>query len=101
MRTIYGDIPQSEIEKQKKYLYGAIISLLYFKEENYPFLDQRIQSLINELSGSMKLFDGSVPQILSIVALLEDARIDSDQFRKNILDAANMVDKLKGGNSYV
>ena len=101
MMTVYGDIPQSEIEKQKKYFYGAIISLLYFKEENYPFLDQRIQSLINELSGSMKLFDGSTPKILSMIALLEDARVDHDQFRKNILDAANMVDKLKGGNSYV
>ena len=101
MRTIYGDIPQSEIEKQKKYFYGAIISLLYFKEENYPFLDKRIQSMINELSGSIKLFDGSVPQILSMVALLEDARVHPNQFRKNILDAANMVDKLKGGDSYV
>ena len=101
MRTIYGDIPQSEIEKQKKYFYGAIISLLYFKEENYPFLDQRIQSIINELSGSMKLFDGSRTKILSMIAWLEDARVDQEQFRKNILDAANMVDKLKGGNSDV
>ena len=101
MRTIYGDIPQSEIEKQKKYFYGAIISLLYLKEDNYPFLDQRIQSIINELSGSMKLFDGSRPQILSMIAWLEDARVDQEQFRKNILDAANMVDKLKGGDSYV
>ena len=101
MRTIYGDIPHSEIEKQKKYFYGAIISLLYFKEENYPFLDQRIQSLINELSGSMKLFNCSIPQILSMVALLEDARVHPDQFRKNILDAANLVDRLKGGNSDV
>lgn len=98
--TIYGDIQQSEIEKQKKYFYGAIISLLYFKEENYPFLDQRIQSIINELSGSMKLFD-STPKILSMIAWLEDARVDSDQFRKNILDAANMVNKLKGGHSDV
>ena len=100
MRTIYGDIQQSEIEKQKKYLYGAIISLLYFKEENYPFLDQRIQSIINELSGSIKLFD-STPKILSMIAWLEDARVDPDQFRKNILDAANMVNKLKGGCSDV
>ena len=101
MKTIYGDIPQSEIEKLKKYFYGAIIALMYFKEDNYPFLDQRIQSLINELSGSMKLFNGSVPMVLSMIALLEDSRIHPDQFRKNILDAANMVDKLKGGNSDV
>ena len=100
MRTIYGDIPQSEIEKQKKYFRGAIISLLYLKEDNYEFLDQRIQTIINQIRGSMKLFD-STPKILSIIAWLEDARVYEDQFRKNVLDAANMVDKLKGGNSDV
>lgn len=100
MRTIYGDIPQSEIEKQKQYLYGSCISLLYLREENYAFLDQRIQTLINQISGSRKLFN-STPEILSIIAWLEDARVHPEQFRKNILDAANMVDKLKGGNSDV
>lgn len=100
MRTVYGDIPQSEIEKQKKYLYGAILNLLWLKESNYEFLDQRIQTLINQLRGSMKLFD-STPKILSMIAWLEDARVDSEQFRKNVLDAANMVDRLKGGNSDV
>lgn len=100
MRTIYGDIPQSEIEKQKKYLYGAILNLLWLKEDNYEFLDQRIQTLINQLRGSMKLFD-STPKILSMIAWLEAARVDPGQFRKNILDAANMVDRLKGGHSDV
>ena len=100
MRTIYGDIPQSEIEKQKKYFYGAILGLLWLKDDNYEFLDQRIQTIINQISGSMKLFD-STPEILSIIAWLEDSRVHPAQFRKNILDAANMVDKLKGGNSDV
>lgn len=100
METIYGDIPQSEIEKQKKYLYGSCISLLYLKEENYEFLDKRIQTLINQISGSMKLFN-STPEILSIIAWLEDARTHPEQFRKNVLDAANMVDKLKGGDVHV
>ena len=100
MKTIYGDIPQSKIEKQKQYFYGSIIGLLYLREENYEFLDQRIQTLINQISGSMKLFD-ITPEILSIIAWLEDARIHPDQFRKNVLDAANMVDKLKGGDEYV
>lgn len=100
MKTVYGDIPQSEIEKQKKYFYGSLINLLYLFEEEYEFLDQRIQTLINQISGSMKLFD-STPEILSIIAWLEDARIHPKQFRKNILDAANLVDKLKGGDVYV
>ena len=100
MRTVYGDIPQSEIEKQKKYFYGAIINLLWLKEDNYEFLDQRIQTLINQLRGSMKLFD-STPKILSMISWLECARVEPEQFRKNVLDAANMVDRLKGGNSDV
>lgn len=100
MKTVYGDIPQSEIEKQKQYFYGAIISLLYLKEDNYEFLDQRIQTLINQISGSIKLFN-STPEILSIIAWLEDARVRPKQFRKNILDAANMVDRLKGGDDNV
>lgn len=97
MKTVYGDIPQSEIEKQKQYFYGAIIGLLYLKEDNYEFLDKRIQTIINQISGSIKLFN-STPEILSIIAWLEDARVHPIQFRKNILDAANMVDKLKGGD---
>ena len=100
MKTVYGNIPQSEIEKQKKYFYGAILNLLWLKDDNYEFLDKRIQTLINQISGSMKLFN-STPEILSIIAWLEDARVHEDQFRKNILDAANMVDKLKGGDSNV
>jgi hypothetical protein len=100
MKTVYGNIPQSEIEKQKKYFYGAILNLLWLKDDNYEFLDKRIQTLINQISGSIKLFN-STPEILSIIAWLEDARVHEDQFRKNILDAANMVDKLKGGDSNV
>lgn len=100
MKTIYGNIPQSKIEKQKQYFYGSLINLLYLKEENYEFLDQRIQTLINQISGSIKLFD-STPEILSMIAWLEDARVHPEQFRKNILDAANMVDKLKGGDTNV
>ena len=96
METIYGNISDNSIIKQKKYFYGSIVGLLYKKEENYPFLDQRIQTIINQLRGSMKLFDDT-PKILSMIAWLEDARINPDQFRKDVLDAANMVDELRGG----
>ena len=96
METIYGRTPTNTIIKQKQYFYGSIIGLLYFKEENYPLLDQRIQTLINQIHGSMHLFNND-PRILSIVAWLEDARIHPEQFRKDILDAANMVDQLGVG----
>lgn len=93
MKTVYGHTPTDTIIKQKKYFYGSIIGLLYFKDENYPLLDQRIQTLINQIHGSMSLFNNDA-KILSIIAWLEDARTCPGQFRKNVLDAANMVDQL-------
>lgn len=100
MKTFYGSISDDIVEKQKRYFYGSIIGLLYYREEGYPLLDQRIQTLVNQILGSMKLFNNA-PEILSIVAWLESARINPEQFRKNVLDAANMVDNLKGGDSNV
>lgn len=100
METLYGSISDDIVEKQKRYFYGSIIGLLYYREGGYPLLDQRIQTLINQVLGSMKLFNNA-PEILSIVAWLENARINPEQFRKNVLDAANMVDNLKGGDSNV
>lgn len=100
METIYTNIPSNQIEKQKKYFYGSIISLLYFKEEGYPLLDARIQTLINQIMGSNKLF-GEQAEVLSIVAFLETARTEPSQFRKCVLDAANLVDTLNGGGCHV
>jgi hypothetical protein len=100
MEKNYNNIPLNQIEKQKQYFYGSIVDLLYKKEEGYPFLDARIQTLINQIMGSNKLF-GCQAEILSIVAFLEHAREYPSQFRKDILDAANLVDALKGGGSDV
>ena len=96
----YNNIPTSQIEAQKRYLYGAIISTLYEKEDNSPFLDATIQTCINEIMGSNKLFNFQ-PEVLTIVSNLETARKEPTQFRKCILDAANLVDKLIGGDSNV
>lgn len=100
MKNCYEDIPSNQIEKQKRYFYGSLVDLLYKYDEGYPFLDARIQTLINQISGSNKLFGYQV-EILSIIAFLEKARIEPSQFRKCILDAANLVDTLKGGDSNV
>ena len=96
MRTIYENVPSNQIEKQKKYLFGSCIDLLYKRDEGYPFLDARIQTLINQVIGSNKLFNYQT-EILTIVAFLETARQEPSQFRKCVLDAANLVDSLKGG----
>lgn len=100
MENSYGNIPSNQIEKQKRYLYGSCINLLYLNEENSPFLDATIQTLINQVSGSNQLFNFQ-PEVLTIISNLETARKNPTQFRKCILDAANLVDALKGGETDV
>ena len=100
MNNIYNNVPSNQIEKQKRYFYGSLVDLLYKREEGYPLLDARIQTLINQILGSNVLF-GFQPEVLTIVGNLETARKEPTQFRKCILDAANLVDKLKGGEADV
>jgi hypothetical protein len=100
MKNIYDNVPSNQIEKQKRHFYGAMINVLHLKDANSPFVDATIQTLINEVMGSNKLF-GYQPEVLTIVSNLEKARIDPSQFRKCILDAANLVDTLKGGDCNV
>jgi hypothetical protein len=100
MNNIYKNVPSNQIEKQKRHFYGAIINVLHLKDADSPFVDATIQTLINEIMGSNMLF-GYQPEVLTIVSNLETARINPTQFRKSILDAANLVDKLKGGDSNV
>ena len=100
MEKNYDDIPLNQIEKQKRHFYGMILNCLFLKEDNSPFLDATIQTCINEIMGSNKLFNFQ-PEVLTIVSNLETARKDYTQFRKCILDAANLVDALKGGDADV
>ena len=100
MEKNYNNIPLNQIEKQKRHWYGAILNCLYLREDNSPYVDATIQTLINEISGSNRLFNYQ-PQILTIVSHLETARKEPNQFRKCILDAANLVDTLRGGDSNV
>ena len=95
-----NSISLNQIEKQKRHWYGAILNCLYLREDNSPYVDATIQTLINEISGLNRLFNFQ-PEILSIIGNLETARVDKTQFRKCILDAANLVDKLKGGDANV
>lgn len=100
MRNVYENVPSNQIEKQKRYLYGALINILYLYDDNSPFVDATIQNLRNQILGMNALFDFQ-PQILTIVGNLETARQDKTQLRSCILAAANLVDTLKGGESHV
>ena len=48
MKNRYENIPSNQIEKQKKYLYGAMINILYLYDDNSPFIDATIQNLRNQ-----------------------------------------------------
>ena len=100
MKKIYENVPSNQIEKQKRYLYGALINILYLYDDNSPFVDATIQNLRNQILGLNALFDFQ-PQVLTIVGNLETARQDHSQLRSCILEAANLVDTLKGGDSNV
>lgn len=95
MKNCYENIPSNQIEKQKRYFYGAILDCLFKYEEDYPFLDNRLQNLINQVQGSNDIF-GNAPQVLTICALLQTAREDHSQLRRCVLNAINLVDTLEG-----
>ena len=100
MRNSYENIPSNQIEKQKRYFYGAILDCLFKFEADYPFLDNRLQNLINQIKRSNSLFNEQ-PEVLTIVGYLETARVDQTQLRKCILKSIKLVDKLNGGDSNV
>ena len=98
MKKCYENIPSNQLEKQKRYLYGALINILYLNDDNSPFIDATIQNLRNQIMGMNAIF-GFQPQVLTIVSNLETARQDKTQLRSCILTAANLVDSLEGGDS--
>lgn len=100
MKYSYENVPSSQIEQQKKYLYGALINILYLYDDNSPFVDATLQNLRNEILGLNELFNFQ-PQVLTIVSKLETARQDHSQLRSCVLGAANLIDTLKGGDSNV
>ena len=115
MRNVYENVPsnqyvevfsQTQIDNQCQYLWGITKDLLHKKEEQYPFLDNRIQSVINIILGHNALFNHS-SKVVTICSLLETARRDEHQFRKCILDSMGLIDELrtdfvsKGGDSNV
>ena len=100
MRNCYENIPSNQIEKQKKYLYGAMINILYLYDDGSPFVDATILNLRDQVLGLNALFNFQ-PQILTIVSNLNTAYSDHSRLRSCILSAANLVDTLKGGETDV
>ena len=90
--NIYTEVPPSQIAAEKTHFISAIFKLLPYKEDNYEFIDNYFESVLQQLIGFNKI-SGYQPVTLSIINLLEYARQESDfkKYRKAILDACGMV----------
>jgi hypothetical protein len=94
--NFYEEIPPSQIAAEKEYFVSAIFKLLPYKQDNYEYLDNYFESVLQRLIGFNKI-SGFQPEIITIMSLLEYARGESDyqKYRKAILDACGLVGLIK------
>lgn len=98
--NFYEEIPSSQIAAEKKYFISAIYKLLPYKENKYDYLDNYFESVLQRLIGFNKI-SGLQPELVTIISLLEYARgeNDYDKYRKAILDACGLVNRIKESDS--
>ena len=95
--NIYTEIPPSQIAAEKAYIRSAIFKLLPYKEESYEHLDKYFGSVLQLLKGFNKV-SGNQPEMVSIISKIAYAQKEAESFedyRKAILDACGMVDRIK------
>lgn len=94
--NIYTETPPSQIAAEKSYFISAIYKLLPYKESAYEHLDNYFNSVLQQLIGFNKI-SGFQPEIITIMSLLEYAREEDDfsKYRKAVLDACGMVERIK------
>lgn len=95
--NIYTEMLPSQIAAEKAYIRSAIFKLLPYKEEHYEHLDKYFNSVLQLLKGFNKI-SGNQPEMVSIISKIAYARTeakDFDDYRKAILDACGMVDRIK------
>ena len=96
MNCKYGEVPPDQIAAEKAYFLSAIFKLLPYKQEQYEFLDNYFESVIQRLFGFNTMV-GFQPEVITIISLLEYARQEKDfsKYRKAILDACGMIRLIK------
>ena len=92
----YKEIPPSQIAAEKQYFLSAIYKFLPYKEDNYEFLYNYFESVLQQLIGFNKV-SGTQPELITIISLLAYAREEDDfkKYRKAILDACGLVERIK------
>ena len=94
--NLYTEVPPSQIAAEKQYFVSAIFKLLPYKENDYEYLDNYFESVIQRLMGFNQL-TGFQQVTLTIIGLLKYAQEENDfqKYRKAIFDACNMVELIK------
>lgn len=94
--NIYEELPPSQIAAEKTYIRSAIFKLLPYKEENYEYLNEYFGSVLQLLKGFNKI-SGNQPEMVSIISKIAYAQEadNFDEYRKAILDACGMVERIK------
>ena len=99
--NIYTEAPPNQIAAEKEYFVSAIFKLLPYKQDNYEYLDNYFESVLQRLIGFNKI-SGLQPETITIISLLEYARGESDfaKYRKAVLDACAMVGRIKESDAH-
>ena len=99
--NIYSEVPPNQIAAEKEYFVSAIFKLLPYKQDNYEYLDNYFESVLQRLIGFNKI-SGLQPETITIISLLEYARGESDfaKYRKAVLDACAMVGRIKESDAH-
>ena len=94
--NIYDEMPPSQIAAEKTYIRSAIFKLLPYKEESYEYLNEYFGSVLQLLKGFNKV-SGNQPEMVSIISKIAYARDveDFSEYRKAILDACGLVERIK------
>ena len=93
---LYTEIPSNQMAAEKEYIRSAIFKLLPYKEESYAYLDNYFGSVLQLLTGFNKI-SGYQPEVISIISKIAYARDVEDfkEYRKAVLDACGMVERIK------
>jgi len=94
--NIYKETTPSQIAAEKTYIRSAIFKLLPYKEESYEYLNEYFGSVLQLLQGFNKV-SGNQPEMVSIISKIAYARDveDFSEYRKAILDACGLVERIK------
>ena len=99
--NICSEASPNQIAAEKEYFVSAIFKLLPYKQDNYEYLDNYFESVLQRLIGFNKI-SGLQPEVITIISLIEYARGENDfaKYRKAVLDACGMVERIKESDAH-